>query len=284
MAKLQMWNAPPTCSFCGKAQDRVTKLVAGPDAFICNECVELCNDIMSAEAARPDAEITGMRTPPAGAWRAGSPETRSGDPMATRSPRLILASGSLSRLSVLRDAGFDPEVVVSGVSEEFDGLTFTPAQAVEVLAERKALAVADHCGEGLVIGCDSMLEFDGEALGKPASGAEVVHVWRRLSGRQATLHTGHCLIETSTGHRVNRLASSVVQFGVPSETELSAYAATDEPLSLAGAFSIEGLSGPFVEAVHGSPSNVLGLSLPDLREMLFEVGVQVADLWRQDRK
>jgi septum formation protein len=282
MAKLRMWNAPPTCSFCGKTQDRVTKLVAGPGAWICNECVELCSDIMSVEADRPAAEVTGVRTSPVGTWRASSPEIRSGDPVGIRSPRLILASGSLSRLSVLRDAGFDPEVVVSGVSEEFDGLT--PAQAVVVLAERKALAVADQYAESLVVGCDSMLEFDGEALGKPGSGAEVVHVWRRLSGRQATLHTGHCLIETSTGHRVNRLASSVVQFGVPSETELSAYAATNEPLSLAGAFSIEGLSGPFVEAVHGSPSNVLGLSLPDLREMLFEVGVQVTDLWRKDRK
>ncbi len=282
MARLQVWNPPPMCSFCGKSQDRVTKLVAGPGAWICNECVDLCNDIMSGEADQSAGETTGMRTPSVGTWRASSPENRSGDPVATRSPRLVLASGSPSRLAVLRDAGFDPEVVVSGVSEELDGLT--PAQAVVVLAERKALAVADHCGDSLVIGCDSMLEFDGEALGKPASGAEVVHVWRRLSGRQATLHTGHCLIETSTGHRVNRLASSVVQFGVPSETELSAYAATSEPLSLAGAFSIEGLSGPFVEAVHGSPSNVLGLSLPDLREMLFEVGVQVTDLWRRDRK
>jgi septum formation protein len=282
MAKLQVWSDPPRCSFCGKTQDSVTKLVAGPSAFICNECVELCNNIMSAEADRPADQTTGMRASTVGRWRASSPETLSDDPVAAHSPRLILASGSVSRLSVLRDAGFDPEVVVSGVSEEFDGLT--PARAVVVLAERKALAVADHYAESLVVGCDSMLEFDGEALGKPASGAEVVHVWRRLSGRRATLHTGHCLIETSTGHRVNRLASSEVEFGVPSETELSAYAATNEPLSLAGAFSIEGLSGPFVAAVHGSPSNVLGLSLPDLREMLFEVGVQITDLWRKDRK
>jgi septum formation protein len=87
----------------------------------------------------------------------------------------------------------------------------------------------------------------------------------------------------STGQRQSRLVSSVVHFGSPSDLELAAYAATDEPLALAGAFSIEGLSGPFVKAVHGSPSNVLGLSLPDFREMLFEVGVEVNDLWRSDR-
>ena len=193
----------------------------------------------------------------------------------------MLASSSASRLRVLRDAGFDPVLVVSGVGEEFEDLT--PAEAVVVIAERKALAVADRCQDGLVIGCDSMLELDGEALGKPASGAEVKEVWRRLSGRQATLNTGHCLIDESTGQRRSRLVSSVVHFGSPTDKELTAYAATNEPLALAGAFSIEGLSGPFVMAVHGSPSNVLGLSLPDFREMLLEVGVEVTDLWRRDR-
>ena len=173
-------------------------------------------------------------------------------------------------------------VVVSGVAEDFEGLT--PTEAVVAIAERKALAVADQCQDSLVLGCDSMLELDGEALGKPASGGDVKEIWRRLSGQQATLNTGHCLIDTSTGQRRSRLASSVVHFGSPSDRELAAYAATDEPLALAGAFSIEGLSGPFVKAVHGSPSNVLGLSLPDLREMLFEVGVEVTDLWRNDRR
>jgi septum formation protein len=196
-------------------------------------------------------------------------------------PRLVLASSSASRLRVLRDAGFDPTVVVSGVPEDFDGLT--PTQAVVAIAERKASAVADQCDNSLVIGCDSMLEIDGEALGKPVSRAETVAIWGRLSGRQATLNTGHCLVDTSMGQRRSRLASSIVQFGVPSAQELAAYAATEEPFALAGAFSIEGLSGPFVKAVHGSPSNVLGLSLPDLRDMLFEVGVEITDLWRKDR-
>jgi septum formation protein len=195
--------------------------------------------------------------------------------------RLVLASSSASRLRVLRDAGFDPAVVVSGVREDFDGLN--PTQAVVAIAERKASAVADRCQNSLVIGCDSMLEIDGEPLGKPISSAEILEIWGRLSGRRATLNTGHCLIDTSTDQRRGRLASSIVEFGTPSRKEVAAYAATEEPFALAGAFSIEGLSGPFVKAVHGSPSNVLGLSLPDLRDMLLEVGVEITDLWRKDR-
>ena len=272
MAKLGKWSSATKCSFCGKPPDRVAKLVAGPGVYICNECIDLCNDIMDIEAKRP-----GEGARPSGAPADTPPEDRAGMP----APRLVLASSSASRLRVLRDAGFDPVVVVSGVGEEFEDLT--PAEAVVVIAERKALAVADRCQDGLVIGCDSMLELDGEALGKPASGAEVKEVWRRLSGRQATLNTGHCLIDESTGQRRSRLVSSVVHFGSPTDRELAAYAATNEPLALAGAFSIEGLSGPFVMAVHGSPSNVLGLSLPDFREMLLEVGVEVTDLWSRER-
>jgi septum formation protein len=199
-----------------------------------------------------------------------------------RSLRLVLASSSASRLRILRDAGFDPDVVVSGVAEDFDRLT--PAQAVVSIAERKAVAVGERSPDSLVIGCDSMLELDGEAFGKPASTAETKEIWERLSDREAVLHTGHCLIDTSTGQRRSRLASSVVQFGAPSTKELAAYAATDEPFTLAGAFSIDGLSGPFVQAVHGSPSNVLGLSLPDLRDMLAEIGIDITDLWSSDRR
>jgi septum formation protein len=282
MAKLQRWNVPPQCSFCGKTPDRVAKMVAGSGVWICNECVDLCHDIIATDTNPPtpeDAEATPATTQTMRTQHTGNPLE---DTVVSQSPRLVLASGSASRLRVLRDAGFDPAVIVSGVGEEFEGRT--PTEAVVAIAERKALAVAERCQDGLVIGCDSMLELDGEALGKPVSGAEVKEMWKRLSGRQATLNTGHCLIDTSTGQRTSRLASSVVHFGSPSDTELAAYAATDEPLALAGAFSIEGLSGPFVMTVHGSPSNVLGLSLPDFREMLLEVGVEITDLWRRDRK
>jgi septum formation protein len=192
--------------------------------------------------------------------------------------RLVLASGSSARLRVLRDAGFDPEVVVSGVSEEVEHLT--TAEAVVALAERKAIAVARHIQGGLVLGCDSLLDLEGTALGKPKSEAEVFDVWHRLSGREAELFTGHCLIDTRSGRRVSRVVGTLVQFGTPTEAELGAYAASGEPLALAGAFSIEGLGAPFVDGIRGDPSNVLGLSLPLLRRMLAEVDVGIADLWR----
>jgi septum formation protein len=191
---------------------------------------------------------------------------------------LILASASTTRLRVLRDAGFDPEVMVSGVSEDFGAVE--TARAVVVLAERKAAAVAGHCPGSLVLGCDSMLDLDGMALGKPATPAEATDMWRRLSGNHGVLHTGHCLIDTRTDRRVCRLASTVVRFGTPSEGELSAYVASGEPLTVAGAFSIDGLAAPFIDSIEGDPSNVLGLSLPLFRRMLDEFGVSVTEMWK----
>jgi septum formation protein len=193
-------------------------------------------------------------------------------------PRLVLASGSKARLRVLRDAGIDPEVSVSGVNEDVGDLQ--TAEAVVVLAERKASAVAPQFENALVLGCDSLLELDGESLGKPASGAEVIKVWRRLRRQQAHLFTGHCVIDTRSGVHVRDVASTLIRFGSPTEDEIRAYAASGEALALAGAFSIEGFGGPFVDGIDGVPSNVLGLSLPLLRTMLAELDVQITDLWR----
>jgi septum formation protein len=201
---------------------------------------------------------------------------------ATTTPRLVLASGSPARLRVLRDAGFDPEIIVSGVDEDVGDLR--TAEAVVMLAERKASAVAPRCEGALVLGCDSLLEVDGASLGKPASGAEVVEMWRRLSGGHAQLRTGHCLIDTRSGTRVCDVESTLIRFGRPTDDEVRAYAASGEALALAGAFSIEGYGGPFVHGIDGVPSNVLGLSLPLLRELLSEVGVQITDLWRKTRQ
>jgi septum formation protein len=191
----------------------------------------------------------------------------------------VLASASAARLRVLRDAGLDPEVVVSGVDEDMDVVDIP--SAVLALAERKARAVADRRPDALVVACDSMLEADRAAMGKPVS-PDQAHAWgRRLSGKETTLYTGHWLIDTRSGRTASGVDGTLVRFAVTTEAEIAAYVATGEPLGLAGAFSIEGFGAPFVEGVVGSPSNVLGLSVPLLRRMLAELGVAITDLWRR---
>ncbi len=192
---------------------------------------------------------------------------------------MVLASGSAARLRVLRDAGIDPEVAVSGVGEDVD--TEDAAEAVAVLAERKAAAVAQGRRGPLVLGCDSLLEIGGMSLGKPAGPAAAVAMWEMTAGRDATLHTGQCLIDTESGLRRSAVASAVVHFGSPSADDVAAYVASGEPLALAGAFSIEGLGAPFVAGIDGNPGTVLGLSMPLLASMLGELGVSVTDLWRR---
>ncbi|MGO9081223.1 MAG: Maf family protein [Streptosporangiaceae bacterium] len=193
---------------------------------------------------------------------------------------LVLASGSAGRLRVLRDAGIEPEVVVSGADETNDDGLATVA-LVAVLAERKASAVARRRPQALVLGCDSLLELDGIPFGKPALAAEAREIWRQLSGRTAMLHTGHCLIDTGGDRRARGVASTAVRFGTPADAEIAAYVASGEPLAMAGAFSIDGLGAPFVDGIDGDPSNVIGLSLPLLRRLLAELGVAITDLWQR---
>jgi septum formation protein len=195
--------------------------------------------------------------------------------------RFVLASASSGRLRTLRHAGVEPEVQVSGVDE--DAITAaSPVKLVQALAHAKAVAVAgQQSGELLVLGCDSMLEFEGAALGKPATAEEAMRRWQRLRGQSAVLHTGHTLIEVAgsvTRRVLDRVASTEVQFGDPSDAEIEAYVATGEPLRVAGAFTIDGFGGWFVEAVTGDHHNVVGLSLPLLRRMLLEFGYLVSDL------
>jgi septum formation protein len=192
----------------------------------------------------------------------------------------VLASASTGRLRVLRDAGMDPEVLVSGVDESADDGLDT-ATLVAVLAERKAAAVAGRRPDALVLGCDSLLDLDGMSFGKPASAGQAAAMWRRLSGRDGTLLTGHCLIEARSGRRVRGVGRTVVRFGAPSEAEVAAYVGTGEPMVMAGAFSIDGMGAPFVEGIDGDPSNVVGLSLPLLRRMLAELDLAITDLWRK---
>ncbi len=191
---------------------------------------------------------------------------------------LVLASASPARLALLRGAGLDPKVIVSGVDES--GFSAgTPAELVAVLAQAKASAVAARVGRGLVIGCDSMLDLDGRARGKPKSAADAAALWREMSGRTGTLVTGHCVIDAGTGRQAAAVAATEVRFGIPSDGEIAAYVDSGEPLTVAGAFTLGGRGGWFVDGIDGDHGNVIGISLPLLRRLLAELGVAVTALW-----
>lgn len=200
--------------------------------------------------------------------------------------RLILASASPARRFLLESAGLSPEVVVSHVPEDgFDHLP--PARAVAELATRKGRAVAARLEAGtgpdgagaLVVACDSLLEFGGEAWGKAASGEEVVSRWKRLRGSLGLLHTGHFLLDTSSGADAVETDTAVVHFGRPSDAEIAAYASTPESLQVAGPFTLEGRSAPWIDSIEGNYGTITGISLPVLRRMLARLGIDLLDLW-----
>jgi septum formation protein len=197
--------------------------------------------------------------------------------------RLVLASASPARLSLLRQAGLAPEVVVSQVDES-SVTAPRVAEQVALLAAAKAAAVAKQETDALVIGADSLLEFNGKPLGKPDDAGEARDRWRRMSGRSGILHTGQALFDVSDGAVVSRdiaVASTVVYFASPTPQEIEAYLATGEPLAVAGAFTLDGLGAPFVRRVEGDPAAVVGLSLTVLRTQLSKRGLAITDLWRR---
>ena len=196
-------------------------------------------------------------------------------------PTLVLASASPARRTTLQQAGLDPVVVVSGVDEsQLTGLP--PAELALQLAELKCAAVAerdDLPADALVLGCDSVLELDGEALGKPGSPDVAAQRWRAMRGRTGVLHSGHCLTDVATGRTAAATASTAVHFADVSDAEIEAYVATGEPLQVAGAFTVDGLGGAFVSGIEGDHHNVVGVSLPLLRELVRELGHHWPALW-----
>ncbi|MGX1758510.1 nucleoside triphosphate pyrophosphatase [Streptomyces lydicus] len=198
-----------------------------------------------------------------------------------RPRRLVLASQSPARLALLRQAGLAPEVVVSGVDEDAHAAA-TPGELARVLAEAKATAVAarPEAAGALVVGCDSVLELDGRALGKPADAEDATARWKSMRGRSGILQTGHCVIDTAAGGRqVSATASTTVRFGEPTDAEIAAYVESGEPLFVAGAFTLDGRSAPFIDGIDGDPGNVIGLSLPLLRRLLAGLDVAITELW-----
>jgi septum formation protein len=193
----------------------------------------------------------------------------------------VLASASPARLATLRSAGLDPVVIVSGVDEsQLDGLP--PAELALQLAQLKCAAVADRDDlppGALVLGCDSVLDLDGAALGKPDDAADAVRRWQQMRGRSGVLRTGHSLRDTATGRVAAATASTTVHFADLSDDEVAAYVATGEPLAVAGAFTVDGLGGAFVTGIEGDHHNVVGVSLPLVRELAAELGRSWTDLW-----
>lgn len=204
--------------------------------------------------------------------------------------RLVLASASPARRRLLVDAGVQPEVFVSSVDEAALTRSYGAMEPVALcreLARAKARDVAGRLAtpdDVVIIGCDSVLEMDGVAHGKPADAAEARRRWLAMAGRSGTLHTGHWLIRPTTGREIGEVASTEVFHAHVSDREIDAYIATGEPLRVAGAFTLDGHGAPFVSRIDGDPSNVVGLSLPLLRLLLADLGVIWTDLWESDAK
>ncbi|NKQ58267.1 septum formation inhibitor Maf [Amycolatopsis sp. K13G38] len=203
--------------------------------------------------------------------------------------RFVLASASPARLGVLRAAGIEPGVVVSGVDEDAVAAALTdpsPAELVTALAVAKAEAVVETVAathaDAVVVGCDSMLSIGGEMVGKPGEPEVARKRWAQMAGGSGELLTGHAVLRLENGVVTRRATDSqttTVRFAEPSTDELEAYVATGEPLAVAGAFTLDGRGGWFVEGIDGDPSSVIGISLPLTRRLLARIGVSVVDLW-----
>jgi septum formation protein len=194
--------------------------------------------------------------------------------------QLILASSSSSRLRLLESAGITPIVLVSGVDEEVDELvSLSTSELVIALAILKAHTVKEKAPkDSLILGCDSTFEFNGESLGKPGTRENAITRCKKLSGKSGYLHTGHCLIDLKQGIELSERSTAKVQFAQMSDAEIINYVDSGEPLNVAGGFTLDGLSAPFITNIEGDPSGIIGLSLPLLRKMIISLGYSWPDL------
>ena len=194
--------------------------------------------------------------------------------------QIILASSSPSRLRLLESVGVKPEVIVSGIDEEspeFNSLS--PSDLVIKLASLKADAVKSRAPiNSLIIGCDSTFDFNGKSLGKPLNRENAIERSKLLSGKFGYLHTGHCIIDVKNGKELNKLSSAKVQFAEMTNEEIVDYVDSGEPLNVAGGFTLDGLSAPFITSIEGDPSGIIGLSLPLLRNMVMSLGYSWLDI------
>lgn len=195
-------------------------------------------------------------------------------------PAIVLASASPSRHRLLTSAGITPNVVVSGVDEEDSAYSqLSPRELVIALAIVKAHTVKVKIDyPAIIIGCDSTFEFEGESLGKPITAENAIARAKQLSGKSGVLHTGHCFIDTDRGIEISDVVSTHVHFTKMSDEEIEGYVATGEPLNVAGGFTLDGLSAPLIAGIEGDPSNVIGLSLPLLRNAMNSLGYRWFEL------
>ncbi|MGP9682698.1 Maf family protein [Brachybacterium sp. AOP3-A1-3] len=241
-----------------------------------------------------------MTTPEKNTAEQYTTEQVSEQPSPDHDPLLLLASASAGRRATLRAAriehgtlpvDLDEDAILAAARERAAATgapedALTPADEVLLLAREKAVAATSRSDGGyVVLGCDSMLELDGEVIGKPHTAERAIARWQAMRGRSGILHSGHWLVDDrdeedgGTGATFGATASCEVTFAQLSDEEIEAYVATGEPLGVAGGFTIDGLAGPFIEGVSGDPHAVVGLSLPLLRRLLGEIGVGIHELW-----